>query len=62
MAWLLCLGCMSLLRAKRGHLCRARYPRAGPHSPGVARIGVLNMLCIGKLWPKERPWAMWRET
>jgi len=62
MALLLCCNCMVLLRAKRGHRCRTSYPKSTSDSLGVARIGVLNMLCIDKLWPRECPWTLRRET
>lgn len=54
MSWFLCVGCMSLLRKKGGHLCRIPYPRTGPEALGVAKVGVASLRCVGKLWFRER--------
>lgn len=45
----LCQDCLSLLADWQGHVCRAPYPKTGRDSD-IARIGVPNMRCIGKLW------------
>jgi len=46
----LCLGCLSLLAKRRGHICRIPYPKIESYDTGVARIGVFSLLCTSKLW------------
>ena len=46
----LCLDCLSPLARRRGHVCRIPYPKTGPCDMGIARIGVLNLLGIRRLW------------
>jgi hypothetical protein len=50
---LLCLGCVSLVHECSRHVCRHQYPKAPVPDSGIARIGVLNLLCLGKLWSRN---------
>lgn len=45
----LCQGCLALLAVRRGHVCRVPYP-AAKGDAGIARIGVVNLRCLRRLW------------
>lgn len=47
----LCLDCVSLVHGD-DHVCRVPYPKSDFDS-GAARIGVLNLACVGKLWMRR---------